>query len=106
MKGKWLLLLLPALYPTSFPALGQEADLTLHSTVSGNREQPKVMYILPWQPPSGIYTELDFSAELEGDLFVALDRDEFVRELNYRAAIDAAQGDGREDQTETTLNTE
>lgn len=106
MSGKWLLLLLSALYPTSIPALGQEPDLTLHSTVSGNREQPKVMYILPWQQPSGMNIELDFSAELEGELFVALDRDEFVRELNYRAAINAAQGDGRDDQTETRLNTE
>jgi hypothetical protein len=94
VKGNRLLLLL-LLCPVSFPVSGQAPDITLRSTVSGNREQPKVMYILPWQQPSNMYIEQEFSAQLEGDLFEALDRDEFVRELNYQAIIDAAeQGSG------------
>ena len=90
MNGKRFLLLLSVMCPVIPAALGQTADITLHSTVSGNQEQPKVMYILPWQQPSDLSIEQDSSAKTEGDLFVALDRDEFVRELNYRATMSTA----------------
>ncbi len=106
MNGRRLLPLLSVLHLVSFSALGQEPDITLHSTVSGNREQPKVMYILPWQQPSDMYIEQDFNAQPEGGLFVALDRDEFVRELNYQAMMNAAQDDGGDEHTKILLNTE
>ena len=38
---------------------GQEAVVTLRSTVTGNQEQPKVMYIVPWQPPE--YREFQYA---------------------------------------------
>jgi hypothetical protein len=91
MIGKPLLPLLSVLYVVSFPVAGQETLITLHSTVRGNQEQPKVMYILPWQQPGDAVFEQEFNARLTGDLFVPLDREEFVRELNYRAMMDAAQ---------------
>lgn len=105
MRGKRFLPLLSILYGVSFPAPGQEPDITLRSTVSGNREQPKVMYILPWQQPSDRYFEQDFSAPLEGDLFEALDRDEFIRELNYQVTIDATQQEGGDEHPRILLNT-
>ncbi len=91
MIGKPLLSLLLALYLVSSPALGQEPLITLHSIVRGNQEQPKVMYILPWQQPGDAFFEQEFNARLTGDLFVPLDREEFVRDLNYRAMSGAAQ---------------
>ncbi len=42
------------------------------------------MYILPWQQPGDVQLQQEFSAGLAGDLFVAQDRDEFIRQLNYR----------------------
>lgn len=106
MNRKRILLLLSVVCPAISPALAQEPDITLHSTVSGNQEQPKVMYILPWQQPSDRYIEQEFPTDLEGDLFVALDRDEFVRELNYRATMNTAVDAGGNESVETLLNTE
>ena len=104
MNSKRLLMVLSIMCPVISPALAQQPDITLHSTVSGNQEQPKVMYILPWQPPSDSYIEQDFPTDIEGDLFVALDRDEFVRELNYRAAMNNAADVGGNETVETLLN--
>jgi len=106
MNGKRHLLLLSILYMAMSPALAQEPDITLHSTVSGNQQQPKVMYILPWQPPSDRYIEQEFSSDLQGGLFVALDREEFVRELNYRATMNAATDTSESESIATLLNTQ
>ena len=46
----WAVLVTPLLH-------AEEAIVTLHSTVSGSQEQPRVMYILPWQQPGDM--ELD-----------------------------------------------
>ena len=64
--------------------LAQEAVITLRSTVVGNQEQPKVLYIVPWQQPGGpddLYRPLQ---SLVSDVFEPLDREEFRRELRYR----------------------
>lgn len=98
-------LLLSILTMLSFPALGQEPDISLLGTVRGHSEQPKVMYILPWQRPSILPFEQDLVAELEDGLFVTLDRDEFIRELNYRAMTSAGADNGAEERTKILLNT-
>ena len=69
---------------------GQEPVVTLRATVTGNQEQPRVMYILPWQPPEGRDYEYVPAQALADDLFRGLDRDEFVRELEYRDALGSA----------------
>lgn len=71
-------------------ALAQEPVVTLRATVTGNQEQPRVMYILPWQPPQAGEFEYAPSRALADDLFRGVDRDEFVRELNYREALGQA----------------
>ncbi len=68
-------------------ALAQEALVTLHATVTGNREQPRVMYIVPWQPPDATKFEYTLGSSLAQDLFREVDRDEFVRELKYRQLL-------------------
>ena len=106
MNGKRLGPVFSVMYLLSFPASGQEPDITLHSTVRGNREQPKVMYILPWQQPGAADFEQAFDTGLTGDLFVPLDREEFIRELSYQAMMKAAQDSGGDEHTETLLNTD
>ena len=58
--------------------------LQLDSTaITGNRELPKVMSIVPWkaaEPPGGPDRPL---GSLIDELLAPLDRDEFRREINY-----------------------
>ena len=66
----------------------QEATIKLRSTVVGNQEQPKVLYIVPWQKaemPELVYQPLQ---SLVDGVFREADRDEFLRDLNYRKKID------------------
>ncbi len=68
-------------------AVAQEPHVTLHSTVSGSREQPRVMYILPWQQAkNGDFTAIS-AGDRPGDLFAPLDRDDFRRELRYQRML-------------------
>jgi hypothetical protein len=106
MNRKRFVLLLSLISAPLPVALGQSPDITLHSTVSGNREQPKVMYILPWQQPTDRPVGQVINTQPEGDLFVALDRDEFVRELNYRTMMNATPDAGGNEFIENLLNAE
>ena len=75
----------------SLPTFAQQPVVTLRSTVTGNQEQPRVMTILPWQPPIAGEFEYAPSRSLAEDLFRPIDREEFIRELDYRAVLDSAQ---------------
>jgi hypothetical protein len=75
---------------TSAASLAQQPKVTLRATVTGNQEQPRVMYILPWQPPEGREYEYTPTQALADDLFRRLDRKEFVREMEYRDALGSA----------------
>lgn len=65
----------------------QQAVMTLRSTVKGNQEQPKILYIVPWQ--AAPKTEFDYKpdARLLDSVFEPVDRDEFLREINYRQQL-------------------
>lgn len=69
-------------------SMAQEAVVTLRSTVTGNQEQPRVMYIVPWQPPGEMALEHSLASEVADELFAPLDRDEFVRGIKYRAMLE------------------
>lgn len=76
----------------STPLLAQEARVVLRSTVVGNQEQPKVLYIVPWQQadsPDLIYRPMQ---SLVDGVFREIDREEFLRELHYQEKI-FSQGD-------------
>lgn len=71
-------------------AQSQEARVVLRSTVTGNQEQPKVLYIVPWQQaesPELVYQPLQSLVE---GVYEEVDRDEFLRELQYRQNIEAS----------------
>ena len=89
MRTRSLLLLLTAV---CMPLLAEEAVVTLQSTVSGSQEQPRVMYIVPWQEPGAANFDYELNNGLAQELFVPIDRDEFVRGLTYQKVLrDAAQ---------------
>ena len=69
----------------------QEAVVVLQSTVTGNQEQPKVLYIVPWQHPDGPESLYRPMESLVDDVFKPLERVEFVRELNYREMLKESQ---------------
>lgn len=71
----------------------EEANVVLHSTITGNQEQPKVLYIVPWQPPGGVDQLQQPVQSLLNDVFAPVDRAEFRRELEYRAAAEAARAE-------------
>ena len=91
--GKCLLATAFTLLASAFCAAQEsgEASVVLHSTITGNQEQPKVLYIVPWQPPGGVDQLQQPVQSLLGDVFAPTDRAEFRRELKYRAAA-AEQG--------------
>jgi len=65
----------------------EEATVTLRATVTGNQEQPRVMYILPWQQPDDILAGYRLQMGLGHNLFRPVYRDEFVRDLHYRQVV-------------------
>jgi hypothetical protein len=71
-------------------ASAAEPVVNLHSTVSGSVEQPRVMYLVPWQAPDTPPFEYAPDHRLLREVFAPIDRDEFVRELHYQDNLRAA----------------
>lgn len=81
---KWL----PAgLLLAAYQASATEEVLHLDSAIIGNQEQPKVLYIVPWQSP--VPPSLPGSASQPDGPGPGsyLDRESFVRELNLRRQL-------------------
>src|SRR5690606_14033279 len=89
MKPCWRLTLALLAACASIPVLAQdareEANVVLHSTITGNQEQPKVVYIVPWQGPGDADKLNQPMQPVLSDVFAPIDRAEFQRELKYRA---------------------
>ena len=65
--------------------LAGEQKIELEGTsIRGDNEQPKVLYVVPWQDPEAHQRKLDQLPGLSGNLFRPLDRPEFRREIAYR----------------------
>jgi len=65
-----------------------EATMSLQTTVTGNQEQPRVLYILPWQTPGDSVIEFESMHSLQEEAFAHIERDEFRRKLNAEAVLD------------------
>lgn len=65
----------------------QDATISLQTTITGNQEQPKVLYILPWQSPAP--TDVDFESldNQQKAVFNHVERDELRRELETSDTI-------------------
>jgi len=57
------------------------SELSLSTTVSGNQEQPKILYIVPWQPSSSReQLTIPIDSQLS-NVFEHIERSELEREL-------------------------
>lgn len=64
--------------------------LQIQDTIRGSREQPKVLSIVPWQPPRDKASlPSPFVKRIEQD-FMPLDREEFIRKVQH---FERATGD-------------
>lgn len=68
-----------------------EASINLRTTVTGNQEQPRVMYILPWQSPLSPELEMEMLGSEADSVFGHVERDELQRQLEAAGELDAAQ---------------
>jgi hypothetical protein len=64
----------------ALPAWAQE--VTLGTTVTGNQEQPKVLYIIPWQNAERSETLQGAMDSALDDVFMLVDRNELKREIH------------------------
>jgi len=68
-------------------ASAQNKTIELESTFKGNQEQPKVLYIVPWQKvaaPEAFYQPLE---SLVDESFELLNRDEFRRVIKFKRQL-------------------
>lgn len=86
MMNSYISKLMAALLVTlcMLPSVVQaQNELNLQGTIQGSREQPKVLYIVPWQRPNSSIDLNVPASSLLGDTFEPIDRAEFRRELTY-----------------------
>lgn len=65
----------------------QDATISLQTTITGNQEQPKVLYILPWQSPQMADVDFEPLDNQQKAVFNHVERDELRRELETAEAI-------------------
>lgn len=74
-------LTLIALALTSLHTLAQ--DERLESTITGNQEQPQVLYIVPWQTPESPTLKYNVVQSQSAKVYKHLERSELKRELAW-----------------------
>jgi hypothetical protein len=69
------------------PALAQDRADIDRTTITGNKELPKVLYIVPWKKPiPGPLAARPRTSVLD-EALAPIDRDEFRRSIQYRAQL-------------------
>ena len=86
-------ILLPIVALTAaVPAFAQDRANIDGTKIIGNRELPKVLYIVPWKKANlGDLPGQPFNSLLD-EALTPVDRDVFRRELRYYDALDAGAG--------------
>jgi hypothetical protein len=59
----------------------QDATINLQTTITGNQEQPRVLYILPWQSPQTAKVDFEPLDNEQKSVFNHVEREELRREL-------------------------
>ena len=90
-KQLWLLLTtLMFIYTAN--ALAQDDEIvTMSTTIVGNQEQPKVLYLVPWQPATDVTILSLPVTSLMSDVFDHVDREEHLREIQFVEALDGTE---------------
>lgn len=69
-------------------AVAAEPNLDLQgATITGNRELPKVLYIVPWKKPDPADLGADAGPSAIDDVLAPVDREVFERQLEYYDAL-------------------
>ncbi len=77
-------LLIASLVLAAPPALAQDRADIDRTQIIGNRELPKVLYIVPWKDAAGA-AAVEPPLPIPGDAaFAPVNRDEFLRFLRYQ----------------------
>jgi hypothetical protein len=62
----------------------RDNKVVLSDTVTGNQEQPKVLYIVPWRPAQDdTILNRPLNTNLHQDVFAHIEKTEHMRELEY-----------------------
>jgi hypothetical protein len=72
------------------PALGQDRVEIDRTKIIGNRELPKVLYIVPWKKPLGGDLSGRPVASVLDEALAPIDRDVFRRQVQYDALLNPA----------------
>ena len=91
-------LLCLALVAIAAPAFSQDHAEIDKSQIIGNRELPKVLYIVPWKKPvPGDLSGKPLESVLD-EALAPVDKDVFRREVKYETPPDAAASGKNQDQ--------
>lgn len=108
---KWLTCTaLMGMLAMSVSAQAQDSS-RLESIITGNQEQPQVLYLVPWQTPDSPTLKYDVINNQSQAVFEHLERSELLRELKYLPPLaapvladlaepDSAQQSAKQDATE------
>ena len=81
----------PAAATSAAPEPGKKmvesATINLRTTVTGSQEQPRVLYILPWQSPTTTNVDFESLDNEQKAVFGHVEREELRRELESSDAI-------------------
>lgn len=91
MRSMNIMLLLPVMLLASVGALAADATISIGSRVTGNQEQPKVLYIVPWQSPGSADSLKQPLSSQVNTVFAHVERAELVRELKYIETVKASK---------------
>lgn len=84
---KTLLAALAFALASALPAFAQDRADIDRTTITGNKELPKVLYIVPWKKPIPGALAARPRTSLLDEALAPIDRDEFRRHLQYRAQL-------------------
>lgn len=71
----------------ALPTFAQDRADIDRTTITGNKELPKVLYIVPWKKPIPGALATRPRTSLLDEALAPIDRDEFRRQLQYRAQL-------------------
>ncbi len=82
LKRTRLALFLMAIFCSLYAHSQEEGVIVLSDTVTGNQEQPKVLYIVPWQAAhDNTMLKKALVTKLQNDVFAHIERPEHKRQL-------------------------
>jgi hypothetical protein len=85
--NKWLAAMVAASAWFAAPAFGQDRADIDRTQIIGNRELPKVLYIVPWKKPMPGELSGRPGASVLDEALAPIDRDVFRRQVQYDGQI-------------------